>query len=104
MWDHKLFLSQGLKLEELASASDLTRHQLSRVLNEIYGHGFAHYVNSYRVRAAKELILTRAELSLEGIGYEVGFRSKSSFFESFKKHTGQTPAQFRKQQKVPVTG
>lgn len=96
MEEQKPFVSQKLKLDELASQTGLTRHLLSRVLNEEYVHGFSHYVQSYRVNEAKQLIATRPELSLEGIGYEAGFSSKSSFFEAFKKMTKSTPAAYKK--------
>lgn len=92
----KPFLDQRLKLDDLARLTDMSKHTLSRVLNEEYQHGFSHYVKEHRVGEAKELIATRDELSLEGIGYEAGFSSKSAFFEAFKKIEQCTPAQYKK--------
>lgn len=96
MQSKKPFVNQKLKLDELAVMTHMSRHQLSRVLNEEYSHGFAHYIKTHRVNEAKQLIEVRHELSLEGIGYEAGFSSKSSFFEAFKKITGSTPAAYKK--------
>ncbi len=96
MQREKPFINQKLKLDELALMTHMSRHQLSRVLNEQYVHGFAHYIKTHRVQEARQLIEVRHELSLEGIGYEAGFSSKSSFFEAFKKITGTTPAAYKK--------
>lgn len=96
MHTRKPFLNPKLKLDELAVMACLSRHQLSRILNEEYIHGFSHYVKAHRVNEARRLIKVRHELSLEGIGYEAGFSSKSSFFEAFKKITNTTPAAYKK--------
>lgn len=96
MSTQKPFLDQKLKLDDLAAMMDMSRHQLSRILNEEYQHGFSHYIKAHRVNEAKQLIEIRHELSLEGIGYEAGFSSKSSFFEAFKKVANVTPAAYKK--------
>ncbi len=96
MRNEKPYMDQRLKLDELAAKTGITKHLLSRVLNEVYQSGFSQYIKEYRVAEAKHLIATRHELSLEGIGYEAGFSSKSAFFEAFKKIEGNTPAQYKK--------
>ncbi|MEO1053229.1 MAG: helix-turn-helix domain-containing protein [Bacteroidota bacterium] len=96
MVKEKPFMSKGLKLEELAEMAGMSKHLLSRLLNEAYQHGFAHYVKTHRVKEAKQLIQSRPELSLEGIGYEAGFSSKSAFFEAFRKIEMCTPAVYKK--------
>ena len=100
MDEQKPFTNPKLKLEDLAQQSGIQRHLLSRVLNETYKDGFAHYVNEYRIRMAKQLIQTRDDLTFEGLGYEAGFNSKSSFYAAFKKIVGCTPLQFKKQMEV----
>ncbi len=97
MDEEKPYTNQRLKLDELAAMLDMSRHTLSRLLNEEYKHGFAHYIKQHRVDEAKRLIQVRHELSLEGIGYEAGFNSKSAFFEAFKKIALSTPAAYKKQ-------
>jgi len=94
----KTFKNPKLKLDELAVQANMSRHLLSRILNEEYQHGFSHYIRSHRVIEAKGLIEVRHELSLEGIGFEAGFNSKSAFFEAFKKVTNLTPSAYKKSQ------
>ncbi|MFY0593107.1 helix-turn-helix domain-containing protein [Roseivirga sp.] len=92
----KPYLDSKLKLDELASQVNLSRHILSRVLNEEYKFGFSDFIRTHRVNEAKRLIEIRDDLSLEGIGFEAGFNSKSAFFDAFKKVTSQTPAAYKK--------
>ncbi|MEO0334736.1 MAG: helix-turn-helix domain-containing protein, partial [Bacteroidota bacterium] len=92
----KPYTNQKLKLDELAAQVAIPKHTLSRVLNEVYTNGFSHYIKEYRVKEAQRLIATRHDLSLEGIGYEAGFNSKSAFFEAFKKVANCTPAEYKK--------
>ncbi len=98
MISQKPYTKKGLKLEELAKMNNMSRHLLSRVLNEQFEGGFARYINTHRVNEAKNLIKVRHELSLEGIGFEAGFSSKSAFFEAFRKITNQTPSAFKQSQ------
>ena len=93
----QLHKNPKLQLNDLASAASVPSHHLSRLLNEVYPHGFSQYVNEKRIAEAQQLMEHADHLSLEGIGYEAGFNSKSSFFGTFKKMTGQTPAQYKRE-------
>ncbi|MEP5611910.1 MAG: AraC family transcriptional regulator [Cyclobacteriaceae bacterium] len=97
MEKERLFTNRGLNLGLVAERAMMSKHLLSRVLNEEYERGFSHYVKEHRVNEAKQLIRSRPELSLEGIGYEAGFSSKSAFFEAFKKIVSSTPAEYKKE-------
>ena len=53
------------------------------------------YINSKRVERSTEL-LRKTDLSMEDISQRVGFSSASYYSKIFKKHTGTTPLQYRK--------
>lgn len=95
MRDKQVFKNPNLKLQDLAQESRLTPHQLSQFLNESLGKNFTQFVNEYRINEACKLLETDTLLSIEGIGDEVGFNSKSTFFSAFKKIKGVTPAKYR---------
>lgn len=95
MRDKQIFKNPNLKLPDLAQESRLTPHQLSQFLNENLGKNFTQFINEYRVDEACKLLETDTLLSIEGIGDEVGFNSKSTFFATFKKIKGVTPAKYR---------
>jgi len=95
MANEKMFTQSNLKLSDVADQLNISSHQLSQLLNDNLGQGFKPFLNSYRIQAACELLGTNNQLSLEGIGYEVGFRSKSTFFTTFKKIKQMTPAQYQ---------
>lgn len=93
----KLYRNPNLKLNDLAEKLDVSSHQLSQFLNDNLQKSFNQYVNEFRIEEAKELMQKNHQFTLEAIGSEAGFSSKSTFYATFKKNVGVTPAQFRKQ-------
>lgn len=95
--EEKLYTNADLKLSDLATKMKVTPHKLSQLLNDNLNKNFAQIVNEYRITHAKELILSSPHLKLESIGYECGFNSKTTFYSSFKRIEGITPATFKEQ-------
>jgi len=96
MTEKKIYRNEDINLVETAMNLGITHHQLSQLLNERLSMNFNTYINSYRIEDAKKLLITNPERTVLTIAYEVGFNSKSSFYESFTKKTGITPIEFRK--------
>lgn len=95
MQQKKLYRNANTKLNNVAKELQISTHKLSQILNDNLGKSFAQYINEYRVKEAKNLIAKNSEYTLEVIGYEAGFSSRSTFYTTFKKVTGKTPAAFR---------
>lgn len=93
---HQPYFDADLTLQSLADQLALTPRELSELINGAMEMHFFDFVNSYRVRAAAELLLKdRAKTILEVL-YHVGFNSKSSFNTAFKKHVQMTPTEYRR--------
>ena len=97
--ESKAYLNPKFSLMELSKATQVKKHHLSQVINVKTNTGFYDLVNSKRIAYATERLKLEDgnELTLEGLGYECGFNSKSVFFQNFKKYTGQTPGKFRRE-------
>ena len=91
------FLDSELTIGKLSETLDLPRHVVTEVLNTGFKKNFYQFVNEYRVNAVKKMLSDPKHdiLSIEAIGYECGFNSKSTFFSVFKSLTGKTPTQFK---------
>lgn len=92
----KPYLNPDFSLEELANLLYIAKHHLSQILNSEMNTNFYNLVNQRRIEHSIEKIkqCTTLGLTIEGIGYECGFSSKSSFFNNFKKIVGLTPGQY----------
>lgn len=93
----KPYMNENLNLSDLAARLAIPRAHLSQVINANLATTFPQMVNEYRVKEALRLLEDPAfcHLTVEAIGYQVGFRSRSGFHTAFKKITGKTPAQVR---------
>ena len=95
----RLFLDASLSLPKLARHISRSAYHISQTLNENLGVNFFDYVNRYRVNAAKEQLQNTDNTVLD-IAMDVGFNAKSSFYTAFKKDTGITPNQYRKESRA----
>ena len=94
----KPHLNDDLNLSELAKQVGISNHHLSRVINQRAGQTFYDFINQHRVEYAKKLFQDPeydSEHTIIEIAFKAGFNSKASFNRVFKKHTGQTPSNFR---------
>lgn len=94
--ENELFLNPNFSLEEAARTLKITKHLLSQYINEILGKSFSNLIKEYRIDKAKRLLETEKNYTIESLGYDSGFNSKSTFFTAFKKVTGLTPAEYQK--------
>ena len=90
-------LDPRLSLDDLAAALGIAARDLSQLIKSSNGGNFYQFVNGHRVAEAKRLLKDPAErrTSIEAIGLMAGFRSRSTFYEAFRRETGQTPAHYR---------
>lgn len=93
----KMYLDPELSIETFSAALGVYSKYISQVINELLGKNFVMLVNEYRVKEARSIMVDPEsyKYTLEAIGQQVGFNSKSSFNTAFKKFTGITPSFFR---------
>ena len=97
MLKNEFYKNTNVKLNDIAEVLDISSHKLSQLLNDNLGKSFALFLNEYRIEEAKRLLKDNNQYTLEAIGFEAGFSSKSTFYATFKKVIGQTPSEFKKQ-------
>lgn len=92
----KPFLDRNLTLVKFSKDIEIHPHHVSRVINEKLSLNFSNFVNSYRVKHSKKLLVKDLleKYTISGIGNEAGFNSRSAFYNSFKKFTGMSPGDF----------
>lgn len=94
--NEKPYLNPELSLQSLADSLDMTRHQLSSLINSNYNKSFYDLVHEFRVAETLERLKSAQSknYTIETIAYDSGFNSKATFNRVFKKVTGKTPSAY----------
>ncbi len=94
----RLYLNPVLSVYDLAEAVDISRHQISSILNNGRSMNFYQYVNQYRLEEVCKRLEedTENRFNILDHALDSGFNSKSSFNSLFKTRYGQTPSQYKK--------
>jgi len=104
MNEEKLFLDPSLTIHSLAHKLNSNNRYVSQLINNDLNKNFVMFINEYRIQEAKKLLLDDKEnkVTIESIGYDSGFKSKTAFNRVFKKFEGKTPSEFKNAIKVSV--
>ncbi|OPH57135.1 hypothetical protein BC351_25020 [Paenibacillus ferrarius] len=86
---------KDITLDIMADKLHITRSYLSTYFKEKTGTNFVDYVNSVRIDKAKKLLLN-PDIRIQDIAQFAGYQNINSFNRMFKKSTGFTPSEFRR--------
>jgi len=103
---NRLYEDPELTLATLAVKLMIHPHDLSRIINMGLEKNFSDFINEFRVREVARKMQDPAfdRLTLQGIAYESGFNSKTTFNRVFKEMTGKTPVEYKSglNKEVPI--
>ncbi len=85
-----------MTLQHIAERFFISRENVSRKFKQITGENLSDYLTNLRIVKAKAL-LQNTNLRLSQISELVGYEDEKYFSRVFKKATGQTPREYRKQ-------
>lgn len=83
--------------QKLAEAMHFSRSYVSHKFKKELGVSINQFIMQERIHAAERVLGT--DMPLSEIAENLGFASQSHFTEVFKKQTGMTPSQYRKQRR-----
>ncbi len=89
------------KLPELAREYGYSPDYLGRVFSAVTGLSLSDYICNARINQAK-LLLSSTGAAIEEIALSLGFYDACYFSRQFKKKTGCTPSEYRKNKKIAV--
>jgi AraC-like DNA-binding protein len=92
----KPHLDPELSLTKLAQITGLSENNLSQIINSELNTTFYDLINNYRIEEVKKIFLSKSEWNILDSAFAAGFNSKTAFNTIFKKKTGLTPTQFKK--------
>ena len=88
-------LGRAIRLADLASRAGLSVHHFARAFRRSVRVTPRQYLEQRRVERARRLIL-ESRHPLAEIAIECGFGTQSRLTTAFKRHTGSTPARYRR--------
>ncbi|WP_331345552.1 AraC family transcriptional regulator [Cellvibrio sp. UBA7661] len=97
--NQKLYLNQSLNVEQFSAKIGVPYRDVSYAINKTFGTNFFEFINSYRIEESKRYLADEKykDMTIMDILLESGFNSKSAFQRFFKRLTGTSPTEFRRE-------
>ena len=90
-------ICEDIDIDELSELACITKAYLIRLFKQEFGISPLQYINKKKVERA-QLLLCTTDMTVKEIAYKLGFNDKSYFIRMYRKVTGTTPQEYRKQQ------
>ncbi len=98
MREEKIYLSNEISLDKLASMLGTNRTYISRVINRYADKTFWGYVNMYRIADATRMLSdVDNEIQIKNLYELLGYNSAASFFRVFRDEVGLSPSKYREE-------
>lgn len=94
--EKKPFLNPEFNISHIAIDLTIPQNQVSYCINVVMGTKFSKLKTELRIKHAIELLEkgTNSSLTIEAIGKQSGFKTRSNFYAGFKEITGITPSEY----------
>lgn len=92
--EEKLYLQPDLTMDDFSRQINISKNQISQVLNTYMGKNFYRVLADYRIAHAEDILKTNKNLKIEALAYDCGFNSLSSFNRYFREITGFQPSTY----------
>ena len=86
-----------MTLNDVSSYVCMSNSHFCTIFSQEMGVTFTEYLTELRMNRAKELLRTTQTVERCVIAYAVGYNDPHYFSYLFKKHTGMTPRDFRRE-------
>ena len=90
-----------VRASELATRLSMTPARLAIAFQRAVGVGVKAYLRQRQIEYAQELLRTTS-LSTKEIAVRAGFGTSRTLFRVFRKHTGYSPTEYRKELSLDV--
>lgn len=92
----KLYLTEGLTVDHLATTLEISKHTLSRLINSNEGVNFNTFIGRLRIAEAQLIMKDSPEITFAELAMRLGYTEQSNFSRQFKAITGFTPGEYRR--------
>lgn len=94
MEEKRPYLRSDLKVADIADMLGVGSRAVTDAIKQNYNLSFSPFINGYRITYAQQLLYSQPNMKLTAISMESGFANETSFFRTFKTHTGMTPREW----------
>lgn len=88
-------LDKDLSLDTVAEHVSINARYLSKMFKEETGINYTSFVTDLRIESAKKLLISTS-MTVQEVGYKVGFNTPAYFIRQFKAKYGYTPNDYRR--------
>jgi AraC-like DNA-binding protein len=92
----KAYKNSEYTLDDLAEELGISRLKITQALNVKLGENFYQVINRARAKESKRLLEHSDTDNISMVGFDSGFKSKSTFYKYFKEEFGSSPGDFKR--------